>query len=127
MVSGLVPLPYVDVLVAGSIQIGMLRSLAELYDVPFRKDRARALCAALVCSVTPHVAAWGGVGLLKLTPGVGFIAGSASMAAMSSVMTAALGRIFVLHFEAGGTFLTFDPSKMRKHFKDEFQAARRVG
>jgi uncharacterized protein (DUF697 family) len=121
--AGLVPVPYVDVLIAGGIQLAMLRSLAELYEVPFHKTRARALCGALVGSLTPHMAAWGTVGALKLAPGVGLIVGSASMAVASGVFTSALGQLFIVHFEAGGTLLTFDPSKMRDHFERELQAA----
>jgi uncharacterized protein (DUF697 family) len=60
---------------------------------------------------------------LKLAPGVGLIVGSASMAVASGVFTSALGQLFIVHFETGGTLLTFDPSKMRDHFERELQAA----
>jgi ELWxxDGT repeat protein len=51
---------------------------------------------------------------------VGFVALPSTYAAV----TYAIGRVFVTHFEAGGTFLDFDPNKTREYFKAEFEKAK---
>jgi len=38
--------------------------------------------------------------------------------------TYALGRVFLLHFDQGGTFLDFDPNESRHHFREEFEKAK---
>ena len=38
-------------------------------------------------------------------------------------MTQAVGNTFVMHFESGGTLLTFDAEKFRDYFIKEFQEA----
>jgi hypothetical protein len=41
----------------------------------------------------------------------------------ASASTYAVGRVFIQHFESGGTFLDFDPDKVRAHFEAEFKKA----
>ena len=50
-VAGLVPLPVVDVLAVGGLQLQMLRRLSQIYGVEFSKNRGKALVAA---SQAPH-------------------------------------------------------------------------
>ena len=48
------------------------------------------------------------------------------MAIFSGAYTWALGRVFIQHFESGGTFLNFDAEKVREHFKAEFEEGRKM-
>ena len=43
------------------------------------------------------------------------------MALFVAAYTWALGNVFIQHFEAGGTFLDFDPEKVREHFRTYFK------
>ncbi len=43
--------------------------------------------------------------------------------AIAYAMTKAVGKVFIMHFESGGTLLTFDPSQFRDHFITEFKEA----
>ena len=47
------------------------------------------------------------------------------MPAFNAAATYALGRVFIQHFECGGTILDLDPDKVREHFRREFEAAHR--
>ena len=58
--------------------------------------------------------------VLKFVPVVGSLLAAVSAPAFTGASTYALGRVFVLHFESGGTFLTLDPDKVRAHYEAEF-------
>jgi hypothetical protein len=42
---------------------------------------------------------------------------------LAYAMTKAVGGVFIMHFESGGTLLTFDPKAFREYFIKEFRAA----
>jgi uncharacterized protein (DUF697 family) len=78
--------------------------------------------------VLPANLAGGGIGsLIKSVPVVGQLAGVLLMPGFAAAVTWAMGRIFVQHFETGGTLLDIDAAKMREHFKQEFDAAQAKG
>ena len=43
-----------------------------------------------------------------------------STAVFAGASTYAVGKVFTEHFASGGTFLTFDPEKVRKYYEQEF-------
>jgi hypothetical protein len=45
---------------------------------------------------------------------------------LAGALTHAVGELFIMHFEAGGTLLTFEVEKMRAHFRREYEQARIV-
>ncbi|GJD62477.1 YcjF family protein [Methylobacterium frigidaeris] len=121
---GLIPLPVIDVAAVATAQYKMVGELAKLYDLPFSQERVRALVGALLGGGLPAVVAGGGIGsLAKSIPLVGTLAGAAVMPALSAAATIALARVFVQHFEAGGTLLDFEPETMKTYFKTEFERA----
>ncbi|MET7245169.1 YcjF family protein [Methylobacterium sp. EM32] len=121
---GLIPLPVLDVAAVATAQYKMVGELAKLYDLPFSQERVRVLVGSLLGSGLPAVLAGGGIGsLAKSIPLVGTLAGAAVMPALSAAATIALARVFVQHFEAGGTLLDFEPETMKSYFKTEFERA----
>ena len=46
-----------------------------------------------------------------------------SMPVFAGATTLAIGKIFMQHFESGGTFLDFEPAKVRAYFRQEFEAS----
>jgi hypothetical protein len=62
----------------------------------------------------------------KSVPGVGTAAGVMSMSVLGGAATYAIGKVFVQHFESGGTFLDFDPEAVREHFAAEFNKGKDV-
>lgn len=119
--AGLIPIPIVDLAALTGIQLNMLRRLANLYDLEFKKDLVRPVVGSLMGAVLPVAAAGPIMSFIKLVPIVGHITAFATMPALGGAATYALGKVFVQHFEAGGTFLTFDPAKVREHFAEKFK------
>lgn len=122
---GLVPLPLVDLLTLTAVQVKMLKELSDLYEQPFLEGKAQKIVGSLVASLgslaLTEVAA---ASLIKLVPFVGHLVGAVGVPLLAGTLTLAIGRLFVMHFESGGTLLTFDAEKMRSHFRREFAAGR---
>jgi len=116
-VGSIIPIPLVDTLSVVLLIVAMVKSLADLYEAPFSRDRVRAAVAGVLggagqAGVGSAITAW----LIKLTPGANMVGAAASSAA-SAVLTRTIGRAFVLHFETGGTALEFDAAVLRAHFE----------
>ncbi|MCG6940948.1 MAG: DUF697 domain-containing protein [Thiohalocapsa sp.] len=127
MAVALVPVPLVDLAGLMAVQLKMLHGLARLYSVAFRADLGRSAAASLVggalpTAVAPALAA----SLGKLVPVSGQLLGGGSLAVASGAATYALGKVFIQHFAAGGTFLTFDPEAVRDYFQQQFEAGKQV-
>ncbi|MCP5046260.1 MAG: DUF697 domain-containing protein [bacterium] len=121
MAAGLIPFPLVDAGTVSFIQLKMLASLSWQYRIPFARNLVKSLVAALLGFVTVNTLRVSLVtSLLKALPH-GAILGAMSMPIYSGAATYAVGRVFVQHFEAGGTFLNFNPNKVKQHFSKLYQ------
>ena len=118
---GCIPFPLVDFMALTAAQINMLRQLAQAYDVPFKKDKVKNVVAALVGGSTPGYLAGGVASLMKMIPVVGQIGGALSMPALAGATTYAVGKVFIQHFESGGTFLNFKPEEVREYYEKMFE------
>ena len=115
--AGLIPLPLVDMAAIAGLEVKMLADLGNVYDVPFEADRVRPIVAALIGGYTSTRLGQGvGATLLKGVPVVGTVLGSLAVPAFASGLTWAIGKVFIQHFASGGTFLDFDPGKVRAYF-----------
>ncbi len=127
MAVGLVPIPVVDLAALVALQLKMLHSLAGTYDIEFRTDLGRSAIASLIggtvsTSLSPSLAA----SLAKFIPGVGQTLASGSASLLNGATTYAVGKVFIQHFAAGGTFLSFDPEAVRDYFHAQLQEGGRV-
>lgn len=121
---GVVPVPLFDLAAVTAVQLAMLSKLCTLYEIPFGKDLGKNLIGSLTgglaaSSLSPVVGS-----MLKFIPVVGYAAAVATMPALSGAATWAVGRVFLTHFESGGTLLTFDPAAYRKRI-DELVAEKK--
>jgi uncharacterized protein (DUF697 family) len=116
-VAGLVPLPVVDVLAVGGLQLQMLRRLSQIYGVEFSENRGKALIAALAGCMIPATSGMGAASALKAIPVVNILAAGFIMPVLSAGATYAIGKAFVQHFESGGTLLDFNPPDYREFVK----------
>lgn len=122
---GLVPIPLFDMAAIAAVQVKMVSVLAKQYEVPFSRDRTKTIVTALVGSILPTTLGYGMVGsLVKRVPFVGPIVGVFTVPAFATASSYAVGKVFIQHFESGGTFLDFDPSAVRAHFAEEFSHAK---
>jgi len=122
--AGLLPLPGVDMAALVTVQLRMLAKLSEMYQIPFKENAVKGIVSTLLGTVVSQGLGGGLGSLAKTIPLVGPILGVAMVPGMYSAATYAVGRVFVSHFEAGGTFLDFDPKKMRAFFVAEFEKAK---
>jgi uncharacterized protein (DUF697 family) len=116
-VAGLIPLPVVDILAVGGLQVQMLRRLSQIYDVEFSENRGKAVIAALAGTMIPATSGMGAASALKAVPLLGALASGFVMPVLSAGATFAIGKAFIQHFESGGTLLDFNPPDYREFVK----------
>jgi uncharacterized protein (DUF697 family) len=121
--ASLLPAPLVDIALVTMIQIKMVADLAKLYEVPFSKNIAKTIIAGLLGSLVPVGLVRGTSSLLKAIPGVGSLLGIISAPAFTSASTYAIGKLFIQHFENGGSLMDFDVKSKSGEFKEEFEGA----
>jgi uncharacterized protein (DUF697 family) len=112
--AGLIPLPGVDVLAVGGLQLQMLRRLSQIYGVAFSENLGKSVIASLAGAILPASTATTTAmtmgSLVKGLPGIGTLAGVVTMPALSAGATYVIGKVFIQHFASGGTLLDFDTS-----------------
>jgi len=127
MAVGLVPIPLVDLVAIMGVQINMLRKLAKAYNIPFFKDNAKNLLSSLIGSAVPVAVAPGvAASLAKIIPIFGQTAGVITMPIIAGASTYAVGKVFIQHFASGGTFLTFDPDKVKDYYAEMLKEGEEV-
>ena len=126
MGAGLLPLPLVDMPVILGVRMRMLYMLSKNYHVPFSRDPGKKVISFLLGAVIP-VSLTKTVGrTLQWVPFVGPMIGWMSMPLFTGATTYAIGQSFMMHFESGGTFLDFDPAKVRAFFREEFEKGQKL-
>jgi uncharacterized protein (DUF697 family) len=120
-VAGLVPIPVVDLLAVGGLQVQMLRRLSQIYDIEFSANRGKAVIAALAGTMIPATSGMGAASALKAVPILGMLASGFVMPVLSAGATFAIGKAFIQHFESGGTLLDFNPPDYREFVKAQKQ------
>ncbi len=118
---GIVPVPVFDLIGITGIQIDMLRRLSNLYNVPFMESKGKNILGSLIgggfsYSMAPVLAS-----LTKFIPLVGTTLGVVSMPITAGATTYAVGKVFIQHFESGGTFLTFDPEAVKEFYSTKLK------
>lgn len=125
--AGIIPIPLVDFAAVTGVQIKMIKDLADHYEIPFVENRGKSIIGALMGSITAGALKSGIFGgLLKAVPIVGTILGAASMSIFSAATCYAVGKVFIQHFEAGGTFLDMDPEKVKEYFREQYAEGQEV-
>ena len=117
MGAGIIPVPIVDFLAVGAIQIDMVRQISRAYDIDYKESEGKTLISALTGASLARL----GASAVKSIPGVGSIIGGASTAILSGASTYAIGEVFKKHFTTGGTFLDFDLASLKKFYDEKFE------
>lgn len=121
-VAGLIPIPVVDVLTVGGVQLQMLRRLSQIYGVEFSENRGKSVIAALAGMMIPATSGMGAASALKAVPFVNVLAAGFVMPVLSAGAAYAIGKAFIQHFETGGTLLDFNPPDYREFVKAQKEA-----
>lgn len=123
MGAGFIPVPIADFFAVSAVQLDMVRQLCKLYDIDYKETEGKALITTLTGA---SLARLGAQAVIKLLPGVGTLIGGATLAVFSGASTYALGEVFKRHFETGGTFLDFDPARLKKYYQEKFEKGKKV-
>lgn len=116
-VAGLIPVPVVDTVAVGGLQLQMVRRISQIFDVRFSENRGKALIASLVGAMVPASSSIGAASMLKFVPVVGMLTSAFVMPVLSAGATYAIGKAFIQHFASGGTLLDFNPPDYREFVK----------
>lgn len=113
---GLIPMPLVDLVALTGVQLNMLRLLAKAYGQKFSQDAGKNVIGSLVgggfsVSISGLLSS-----LLKAIPLIGQTTGALAAPIAAGATTYAIGKVFVMHFASGGTFLNFDPERVKDHY-----------
>ncbi len=122
MGAGFIPVPIADLFAVGAIQLDMIRQMCKIYEVDFKQTEGKAIITALTGSGLARL----GARAVKFIPGVGSILGGITMSVLSGASTYALGEVFKKHFETGGTFLDFDPGRLKNYYNEKFEKGKEV-
>ena len=123
---GLIALPIVNVAGVMALQIKMLRELAAAYDVPFEQERVKGVLSTLLTSLLGTEVGYGFVGTAAGLPLVGPVLSVLTVPFFAGAATYATGKVFMQHFASGGTFLDFDPEKVRGYFREQFASGKKA-
>lgn len=122
--AGAVPVPLLDTVALAVVQTKMLMDLSELYDQKLSRDAAEALVSVLLGALLPTAATGMLLGTtFKYAPVIGTIAGMATMAALGSAATYAVGKVFARHLMKGGKVHEFSADAIKAELKAEFAEA----
>ncbi len=122
MGAGFIPVPVADFFAVGAIQLDMIRQLCKVYELDFKESEGKAVITALTGSGLARL----GARAVKFIPVVGTMIGGVTLAVLSGASTYAIGEVFKTHFETGGTFLDFDPSRLKKYYDEKFEKGKQM-
>ncbi len=123
MGAGIIPLPVVDIFAVSASQLDMIRQLCKVYDQDFLETQGKAIVSSLTTATLARI---GAGSLAKMIPVVGSYVGGVTNAALAGASTYALGQVFKIHFETGGTILDFDTNRLKKLYNEQFEKGKKV-
>jgi len=119
---GVIPIPPLGVAMIVANNLKMLHKLSSIYGVKYREDVGKAAISSfLVGCGTFSISGRLIWGLSTVVPVAAPVIGVVTIPLFATSATYAMGKLFVQHFESGGTFLTFDPEKVRGHYAELFE------
>lgn len=123
--AAIVPVPLLDLAALATVQVKMIKKIAQCYGADASESSLKPLVASLLGTLGAAGISGGLLGSsAKVVPISGTILGSIGFAAFGSAATYALGRVFASHFASGGTLENFNAGAAGGRLKAEFQKAR---
>jgi len=117
----LIPLPFINTIGIAGVNVKMVHSLAKLYNVPFSVVIVKSVIASLISMGISSALNEPLKNLIKHIPVIGRVSSLSSSLIISGASIYAIGKVFILHFESGGTILTFKPENVRTYYAGQFE------
>ena len=114
---GLIPLPFLDIALLTALQLRLVKSLSDIYEVEFLEHLGQSSLSALVGGTFPVAVR----SLTKAIPTYGTLVGAVACSSLAGASTYAVGKVFILHFESGGSLLTLDPNELQGYYLEQFK------
>lgn len=100
-VGGAIPVPIANAAALTALLVRMVRSLSELYDVPFERNRTRSVVIGLMGGALPTGFATIATSMVtSFVPGYNLL-GLAVSSVTSSAYARSIGQLYIEHFENG--------------------------
>jgi len=124
-VVGLLPGGLLNFAAVLAVQVPMVWRIARAFGQNVGKEQVRGLLISLFTSVIPGLVGQGAGAAISSIPAVvaGTVVYFVATPILAFAMTRAVGNVFIMHFESGGTLLTFDPKSFTEYFVNEFKKA----
>ncbi len=114
--AGVIPIPLLDTAAVAGLQVKMLQEIGLIYDQKLSEHWVKSTIGALTAgSVAMSVSKSFGLSVVGAVPFIGGLAKLLLAPGVAAASTYALGRIFIIHFESGSSFLSLDPQKYKTH------------
>lgn len=125
MVASMVPVPFVEFAAVSAVHLKMIEDLTREYGTEFRPQLAKAILATTMSGFAAYyVDAFVTASLAKFIPGLGTFVATITLPSVAGGLTYALGRIFIRHFEKGGSLLDFDYRAAQPGLLQEIERSR---
>ncbi len=123
---GLVPLPLIDLVALTALQLKLIHRLSTFYGLPFSEERGKKIISSLVGASVPLGLTRAVCSVFKIVPIIGLTASVVAMSGLSAASTYAIGKVFAVHFESGGTFLNLDPARVKDYYQEQLKKGKTV-
>jgi len=122
--AGFIPVSIARIGALMAVQLKMLNRLSLHYGVEFSENRGKSIVTALLGSITADSLKQGMLTkFIKTIPVIRLLA-PLTMPVYSAAVTYAVGKLFIHHFESGGTFLDFDTRSAKNLFAELLKEGR---
>jgi len=123
--STLIPLSGADIAALAAVQANLVINISSLYGEKVEKYAVSGVIATLLGTLLPaYAATYALTAAAKVIPipGVGSLLSFPALAGSNAAATYAVGKVFVNHYENGGTFASFNPTASKDSLMSEFAA-----
>jgi uncharacterized protein (DUF697 family) len=125
MVASMVPVPFVEFAAMTAVHLSMIEDLSREYGQEFRPQRAKVIVTAILSGCASfYVDSFVTASLAKFIPGLGSLVAFVTLPSVAGGLTYALGRVFIRHFERGGSLFDFDCARAQPGFLQEMERSR---
>jgi uncharacterized protein (DUF697 family) len=122
-----VPLPLIDMAAIAVVQMRMIKKLAVMYGKTFSESPVRNTVAGLAGGVVGHSAGvFTALSLAKVIPGVGWVLGMVSLPVVVGASTYAIGRVYLRHFEEGGSIYDISVENAKRYYNDQLEKGKQI-
>lgn len=122
---GLLPGGLLNFVAVLAVQVPMVWRIARKFGHNVTKEQVRGVLVSLFTSVVPGLVGHGaGMAIASIPAAIaGTVVYFVATPILAYALTRAVGNVFIMHFESGGTLLTFDPKAFTEYFVNEFKKA----